>query len=386
MMTTTDQLPDNLLHQFNRLAGVNYCMSAMHMAALPASSRLDSPLLVWLLVSEEMLHTDINSHSVIERIKNNIDNLTRQIRAAGFDEWADQFDTIRWSWTFWLALILLSHPKHRKELWNHYIQTFFSNDQGQRHQLALAEIFYRLLSDYLPDRLYDPSSHGDIRFESPRATGIVNLGQVIKTLEADPSTNLQDIFKRWRGILRENVLKQLPGQIEQGIAPEDKEFEDMVLSILTVAGWLSVSNFPRVIDMFRSLQNSPNERLTNNQIALCAALYGYLEGYQRVGSGVSDPGQRRLLSSRAFLLSRRQLDTGTKEIEGLPDTFYLTQDGTLVNQDTFCSIKMKRTVTTKTSICWNGGKDQGPYEEREEEFVLEIADGVYDWRSSQNGG
>jgi hypothetical protein len=141
----------------------------------------------------------------------------------------------------------------------------------------------------------------------------------------------RDVLDRWRSILLNAVLKKLPERIRRGFAPDEPEFEDLVLALLAAAEWVLETDLWRIPKYIENYAKRPEERLNANQTALCGSLFGWIRGYQFVSSGVTDRSLRAILSRQAMqnLLCESEIDLRNVSPKD-SFAFYATAEGSRV--------------------------------------------------------
>ncbi|GAB4405965.1 MAG: hypothetical protein Kow00123_18430 [Anaerolineales bacterium] len=151
------------------------------------------------------------------------------------------------------------------------------------------------------------------------------VGRTIKQLQETRNTWGGDEAACWPRVCAD-ILRGLPSRPHRGFLPQSPLFQDMLLSLLNVAEWLLEPNPQQAIRFIRDCQQQPDEEITVSQIALSSALFGWVQGYSKVGNFVADRGWRTILAEQAMAtaVAGHSVDTNVSDSAA----FYATREGT----------------------------------------------------------
>lgn len=369
-----DSTDNRVLDTFDRLAGAAFCTAVLQRYC-PSNLPLDSPLLYWLLVSESMARHNKPTQQ-IKSIEGavSIPNkpLSHGTNKPGGGQWYTELDTfvatklaagvtrdlkrgMVANWAAWMPMLLQRAPKEsmpaaEKSTWDKTWQRFcsrlladFGMDEEER---AIMAVFQRLFSEP-PQNLFNSKTF-DIaewqdKYADPALCAMIKLGLAVHEVQdQEQEPDLQRRYGEWRIFLREHVLKRLPGRLKRETTPAHPHplFEDLVLSLLNVAGWLGHADAKLlwVGDQIEDCGRREDERLKPHQLALCASLFGWIEGYHSVGcNDVELPELRQILSGQAMALAlqsglqARASRSGSSRLRSsapMAPVFYLAPSGT----------------------------------------------------------
>ena len=315
---------NSLEAEFDSCAGAGFGIAGLIRAGADDASA-DTSLLLWLLVSHALAVGE-NSVGVVDWLEDQVTLLSVHSKNLGML----LKQRLQDNWAAWMPIILFSPASERQMTWETYCNAF---PVQPKEQQAVRELLFLLLSEH-GRSLYDPENLPDLpnpeRFSSPEHCVTLKLGQTVRHLrDNETAIPRKEIFASWRESLLSSVLKTLPHRISRGFAPQWPLFEDLLLSLLYVAEWQLEPDSRRIPNFIEDYARHPDERLTPNQLALSAALFGWLQGYRQIGYLVQDATWRSVLAQQAMGIAVKRAETGT---EGLPlespVVFYSTESGT----------------------------------------------------------
>ena len=316
--------------EFNSSAGASYgiaAITAIDKSCAAILSLSESPLVYWLFVSESLALADDAKSTIqwLERQINQVDQFSPSLAGKLRQGLCN-------SWLAYLPILLFRADQDREQTWQRYCQTFPGQTQEQQ---GIRSLLFHLLSEQ-ETFLYDPRTlppQYREKYTDAASCVIVKLGQLLRRLQKDKTLE-QELFETWAEALK-LVLHKLPDRVQRGFAPAFPLFENLVLSLLYAAEWRSQPDLWRIAEYIDSCAKYPQERLTPDQVALGAVLFGWLEGYQRVGGGVSEPSLRTALSNQAMAIALQRVPEKPSQLPpGDPIIFYATEQGKQL--DLFC--------------------------------------------------
>lgn len=287
---------------FDVIAGAIYgAFGVATISANPADESVRQPyalnpsLFTWIMVSEALAR-----HDDPELAWRWLDD---QLRLAAWGKPAvhaalqAQF---RDCWSGVLPILLLPAPQRRPVLASY--QRTFGATQGASIYVLLAALWERYDRNLFHPGDWLADIKGADRYTTPDRACIVKLGLTLKSLAEQAPEDERGLWEAWQLLLKQGVLHRLPDRITRGFAPSAPLLEDVVLSLLAVAEWLSFEQSWRIGPFLNDINARPAERFSPKQKVLAGFLYGWELGYQRVGNLVTCQPQRAVLSRQALRL------------------------------------------------------------------------------------
>lgn len=306
--------------QFDACAGATFGFAGSILPTIDEASDKQQ-LFVWLLVSHALAVGGDQGGSVTWLQDQVIPLASRSTMLGDLLR-----ERLAHSWAAWVPILLMSAPVERDIAWAEYC-TVYHVDVGE--EATVREILYRLISEhgravFTADGLRNPA-----KASSPHYCAIVKLGQTVSAMmDSATASESRQILAGWREILL-GLTKRLPGRITRGFAPAHAHFQDLVLSLQSVADWLLEPDPRQIARFIEDYRRRPDERLTLDQMALSTGLWGWLQGYGQVGGLIQDRAWRALLAEQAMAIVTCH---GSIQGEGTaltdPVAFYATSNGT----------------------------------------------------------
>ena len=120
-------------------------------------------------------------------------------------------------------------------------------------------------------------------FQSPRSCVLVNLGLTLRSRDARLRLP-PDRIERWTEYLRTVLRSELANhRTTRTLQNDDREFENLVVTLLAVADWVNQPDVWRVPQFVSEYDHHDGERLTQEQACIAGAIYGAVVGYSRIG-------------------------------------------------------------------------------------------------------
>lgn len=294
---------DSLMAGFNSVAGASFGVFGInHLDHSQSDSSfiagvLDEALFGWLIICESLARHD-DEHEAWQWLEDQL------FRAAGYhkEPFASLCTLMQSHWSTITPLLLMPIALRRRFVDTLELSRFVSEDQRPVRVLLIT------LFDRYGDNLFTPGNwlidlKNEAKFSSPNQACVVKLGLTLKWLKESSSAEYRDRWGQWQDQLRSDVLDRLPRRIERGFSPDSPLFEDVVLALLAVAEWLSYDSASRITPYLADVKQRPAERLTDDQMVLAGALYGYTVGYRRVGNLIPWQIQRAVVSRQSLCLA-----------------------------------------------------------------------------------
>jgi len=309
--------------RFNQFAGASFGVALFYKGVDDKAARDKlSPLALWSVACQAIVAgRDVDG--VCRALNEQVEILSRPLLQ--FSDGSEEVvrgrlkQLLGCSWTVWLPFILFSPAQHRQGMWDAYTALF---PAATHQQDALRQFLFRLLTAEQLQLLYnDEGLDPKYMNASPGAGAIIRVGKLVGTLkDTDAPSDTKAMVVQWRTALL-TVLEKLQRyeRVTRGFAPEDCEFEDLLLAILAVAEWRIQPELWRVHGFVESCGKRPDECLTADQLALSGALFGLQEGYRHIGSGLVNRKLRRHLAREALALALISEGGATETI-----SFYLS--------------------------------------------------------------
>ena len=305
---------------FDSCAGAGISFAGITSACMD-SAPCEEALFLWLLVSHAIA-VGGDQGGAVDWLDDQVGLLSMHSSQLGMTLRA----RLQGSWAAWMPAILWSATKDSSMTWSSYCKSFPAQSDEEE---SVRELLSSLLAEH-GHLLYNSSNLPEHqRGASPDCCVLLKLGQAVRRLrDSETVPERKVMFANWREVLLE-LLKRLPDRITRGSSPEWPIFEDMVLCLSYVAEWLVEPDSRRIPDFVNDYARHPREKLSPNQLALCAALFGWLQGYRRIGSLLQDNALRRVIAQAGMAVAVKGATINT---QGLPledpIAFYSTDDGT----------------------------------------------------------
>jgi len=315
---------------FNQIGGVLYTTVGM-LSVDPKDRESNSLKLIWILLSEAIVRIKEPENILpwFYQQLNAICMLDPEIKVF-FDDCIDRHINS-------FIPLFLFVQREKAEVLREEFKRFFPSSQKDNY--TFRKLLYALFNDQ-PEYLF---TNDHWRYElsnpeeyaSPDMCAVAKLGQTLKYLiESCPDEEV-GVYKIWREILGNKVLKVLPQKIKPGFAEESPLFESLVFSLLHTSALLTQKNINSVREYIKDSIHKPSDVIAPDQLVLIGSLYGLVTKYEKNSSWINDLEQRRLLSAQALALSL-SLDPSQQDKFSATDpiVFYLTRSGNLYD---FCN-------------------------------------------------
>ena len=297
-----DNTHEALLNEYDACAGASFSLVGIS-DSLESHRRheLAGRQLLWLLINQCLAL----GHDAASSIQWLLDEYNR-VRWCFGDCETKLVPALNDAWSTWLSIIAFAPEAYKEALWDLFSERFLLGHDDAPGLIAIRQLLRSVLSQ--GRTLYDPhTSQVPEKYSSPDQCIVVKLGLTVRMLR-DQKPELGSVFESWRKALLESVLKKLPGRIRRGFAPEHPLFEDLVLCFIHVGQWLTQPESWRIPEYIKACAPDPSERFSADQAAFATALFGYIQGYRKVGDLVSAHNLRSLLSRQAMCIATRRSD------------------------------------------------------------------------------
>lgn len=299
---------------FDELAGALYCPAALrHRFAEDAA-----PLAHWRLLSRVIAVAE-GPDEAMQSLKEFGGRLPAVAAQSEFTRWVGA------SWASWAAVLLLSPAPGA--YWEHFNTSFPSSSHDEALLRLLAK--YLLLTEgrniYKSETL---PADARAKYSEAPACILVKLGLALKEWADNENFPYRVLAREWQKSLQRPLLEWTSRQV-RGFAPAWPAFEDFILAFLYLTEWQTSRDWRAVEQLIEGFAGRPEERMTGQQILMCAALHGWLLGYHNVNDTVHERGARRALSRHAMALAVRRNGRGAP-----PPMFYLSaSDGSASDEE-----------------------------------------------------
>jgi hypothetical protein len=285
--------------EFDACSGASFSLAAvarLNFDSPNGGPNVDDFSFYWLLMSEAIARAE-RDETIFAWIDDQI-----QILSRGYLNAADALrKNFAANWSAWLPILLFVPEGSRRSVWHQFSQNFPPQSPEQE---ALREVFYQTITRHGRALFKIGDWQGEVkhpdRYTSPEACAMLKLGLTLKHLGGTKNGKQKEICKEWAEIIKTGILRRLPERIQPGFADRWTLFQDFVLTLLRVAEWLHQPELWRVEEFLRENQTRPEERFTNDQLALAGGLFGWIRGYQKVASWLADRETRKVLSQTAM--------------------------------------------------------------------------------------
>lgn len=316
---------DEVQFHFNRFAGANFGVALFQPYYEGDTSSL-SPLFLWSLACRALIDGE-DSEGVLEAQRRQLEEFVGPTTYLGENVQERVREHIEHmlshAWAAWLPYLLFSPARQRHAIWDTWTACFPCTSPEQR---MLRTLLFELLANDRAELLYTSEGlESKFASASPAEAAALRMGKLVRGfLDGEEHSEAKEILERWRTSLH-TVLRTLQQaqKVVRGFAPQDPDFENLVLAILAVAEWRLQPEIWRIHSFIESCGELPDERMTTNQLVLSGALFGLLEGYRHLGSGIADREWRQHLTRHALALSLK-FATGANQETG---AFYLSPTG-----------------------------------------------------------